>query len=617
MKRLKVLVIIFFVVLLFGSKNANAQSFGTLSNFNTIKSMEITTFSDVKEVNWFYSGVKTVFDYGIMDGVGLNLYAPNRNLTKAQAITIAARVHAIYTKQLVSEIDSPFWYEKYFIYAQNNNLLPPSYTSVSDVSTQYITRSEIAYLFAQILSSQDTAAINDLAVPDIDEISAIYRESVQKMYSSGIIGGKSGGLFDGNGLATRAEIATIIGRLIDPLNRLAHDRNYNSEIVGQEGNIQNYSSVFQSGNQVYIVYWDKTFSRYNIAEYNTITKKTNIIYYGNILENKSHFEAPKIKSMYNRELYIVEADFDFNTYDFKSILKKISLDSYVVSKIFDGDYISGLTIYGDELYILTTKNNPDWDTSDQDAAYSLYDIRKIAGTNQYTLKSGEGWAYRLSGINGHLYYLAESKIMELDISTQAELPILQNVSTVSFYGNIAYYVERSGNVNKVMLNNITSKKLLYRGDTSIMGFPVDINYFNNSLYYNFDWIARIDEINAKNQWGSVQTKQNHINFGVFDGHFVYTDYNDNDYIASFKSEASTHKNLATWLFNQDQGTITSNPNDSTYSIPEVNSELNSVLSSKDIYAKCSSSVVYIEAYDSNSELLGTGSGFFITDDGEV
>lgn len=615
MKNSKVLIIILLLILTFGNyNNLYAESSGTLSNFETKRSMETSTFSDVKEENWFYSGVKTVFEYDIMAGVGENLFAPNMNLTKAQAITIAARIHAIYNKLQIAESASQPWYQKFYVYAQNNNLLPPDYTSLSDVGTQYITRSEIAYLFAHILSSKDTATVNDLTIPDIDQVGPVYRDSVQTMYSSGIIGGKAGGVFDGNGLATRAETATIIGRIINPFNRLTHDSKYNSEIAGQEGNLQNYSGVFQTGNDVYLVYWDKSFSRYNIAQYNSVTKETNTIYYGNVLKYKSKFNAPRIKAMYNRELYVAEHFFEPKTFDSRSTLKKINLDSYVVSELYFGDYITGLTIYGDELYILTNKENPNWLVSSLE--HYIHTILKIDGSKAYTINTGEGSAYRLSSVNNCLYYQANTKIMELDLNSKTERPFLQNVNTLAFYGNIAYYVERSGNVYKVMLNNIRSKKLLYRGNSDTMGNPVDINYFKNALYFNFAWLDRIDKINSKDEWNSVRTKVNHINFGVFDGYFVYTDDRENDYIAPFGSQASAHRDLAAWLFNQDAKTIASDVNGSV-DLPDINSEAGTVLSAKDIYAKCSPGVFYIETYDSDSKLLGTGSGFFITEDGKA
>ena len=84
------------------------------------------------------------------------------------------------------------WYQKYFDYAQENHLLPPEITGLSGLDTQNATRSEIAYMFSQILSPEDSAAINDLEIPDIDQITSDYVDSVKKMYASGIIGGKEG-----------------------------------------------------------------------------------------------------------------------------------------------------------------------------------------------------------------------------------------------------------------------------------------------------------------------------------------------------------------------------------------------------------------------------------------
>ena len=52
-------------------------------------------FSDVKDSNWFSANVKTAYELGFMNGKSEGKFDPNGNVTVAEGITMAARVHAI------------------------------------------------------------------------------------------------------------------------------------------------------------------------------------------------------------------------------------------------------------------------------------------------------------------------------------------------------------------------------------------------------------------------------------------------------------------------------------------------------------------------------------------
>ncbi len=53
-------------------------------------------FTDVTDTNWFAENVKTAYELGFMNGKSEGKFDPNGNVTVAEAITMAARVHAIY-----------------------------------------------------------------------------------------------------------------------------------------------------------------------------------------------------------------------------------------------------------------------------------------------------------------------------------------------------------------------------------------------------------------------------------------------------------------------------------------------------------------------------------------
>lgn len=84
MKRL--LTLVFAVIFLAVGVNAAFEKVNTYSN----------NFSDVKDTNWFSENVKTAYELGFMNGKSEGKFDPNGNVTVAEGVTMAARVHAIY-----------------------------------------------------------------------------------------------------------------------------------------------------------------------------------------------------------------------------------------------------------------------------------------------------------------------------------------------------------------------------------------------------------------------------------------------------------------------------------------------------------------------------------------
>ncbi|MCX7615404.1 MAG: trypsin-like peptidase domain-containing protein [Clostridiales bacterium] len=606
---------LFLVVLLFlflGTNAAFAVDTGSLVNFKATKTMNSLTFSDVKSDNWFYSGIKTAFDNGVMDGIGKGHFSPSGTLTKAQAITIAARVHAIYQNKIIPNNTGAYWYLKYYNYASTNGLLPPSITNLDGLDAKNATRAEVAYLFGHILNNGDSAAINNLVIPDISLIDAAYTDSVKKMYSSGIIGGKVGGVFDANGLATRAEIATIIGRVIDPTNRLSNDAKYNSQITGQEGNIQNYRKVIESGNTVFFSSWSDKDSAYDIIRYNKTTKKSDIIYKGTSGTFKSYYPFVGRMILYNNALYLVQDELNSDNSDTKSTLKKIDLETLSITSLYTCDGIESYTIYDGEIYLISSTLNPKWnDSNSDDVPMYLYDVVKLESSNAIKLVSGEDEAYSLSAVNNCLYYIADSSLVQVDLETKKTTSVIEEISAFTICGNVIFYSDLNGSIYKASLSNLSMKKLLYTGDITKTGNVTSIHYYKGTVYFNYDWLARIDKVDMNGIWASVPTRTNHINFGIFDGKLIYTDYDGNDYVAAIGSNPAQQISLSKWLSSMETGKAYVSP----VVLPAKTTVTSQKLNAQQIYAACSPAVFRIETYDSDNNLTGSGSGFFISSNG--
>ena len=190
-----------------------------------------------------------------MEGEGA-LFVPGDRLTWTQAATIAARLHAAYSGAALDTKTDGAWYVPYMAYAAEKDLLPAGCPTGETANTTEITRQEIAGLFCRVLAAADLPAINDQSVPDLPAVSASYTDAVKAMYAAGVFTGKEGNRFDPDGLATRAEIATIVTRLLCPAQRVAHDSRKCAAMDGQESNLAN-------GNGAAVTLGDRTYFLYN------------------------------------------------------------------------------------------------------------------------------------------------------------------------------------------------------------------------------------------------------------------------------------------------------------------------------------------------------------------
>ena len=211
-----------------------AEAPAGLAAFSTVKEYSDGTFSDVSSDAWYASGVRTVYELNIMNGTDLG-FEPSGTVTWSQAVTIAARLHAIYNGAEIPDAEGP-WYAKYYNYADRAGLLPATHPSAGDANTVFINRQELAMLFRNVLSDEDLPVINDANATDIATVNKLYRDAVQDMYSSGILTGKEGGRFDPEGITTRAEIAVVVTRLLRPAQRVSRDSRSNQAMVDQYGN---------------------------------------------------------------------------------------------------------------------------------------------------------------------------------------------------------------------------------------------------------------------------------------------------------------------------------------------------------------------------------------------
>ena len=183
-------------------------------------------FTDVPPEQWFTNNVADAFAFGLMKGKSATSFVPYGDVTVAEAITMAARIHSIYTTGSENFVASGPWYQVYLDYAYQNGIITKAYYN-SDVN-QKATRAQFAEIFANALPADGLSPMNsvaDNAIPDV-KMSASYAASVYKLYRAGILaGGNAKGTFSPGTFITRAECAAIVSRMAESNNRVTFTLN--------------------------------------------------------------------------------------------------------------------------------------------------------------------------------------------------------------------------------------------------------------------------------------------------------------------------------------------------------------------------------------------------------
>ena len=172
-------------------------------------------FTDVPDNQWYYSDVCYAVQKGLVNGRSLTLYAPEDNLSIAEAIKLAACMHQLYRNGSVTLANDPsIWYKTYLDYATANGIVTKTYKDYD----ANITRGEYVALFYAALPDTEYAQINtvsDNKIPDV-KITDGNATQIYAFYRAGILTGSDlKGTFYPNSNIKRSEVAAILTRMFE------------------------------------------------------------------------------------------------------------------------------------------------------------------------------------------------------------------------------------------------------------------------------------------------------------------------------------------------------------------------------------------------------------------
>ena len=181
-------------------------------------------YSDVKGNDWFSLWADIAYNTGIMSGTGGGLFEPDRAVTVAEALQMAANMDSRYMGDdfhTTAHVSTP-WYTDAVSYCLASSIIT---ADQFDDYTRQITRRELAQVFAatelaKSLPQRNSlarvmAAVKDVAAAD-PAAGAIYG-----LYAKGILTGVDQNLsFRPDTTVTRAEAAALAARLARPEQRV-------------------------------------------------------------------------------------------------------------------------------------------------------------------------------------------------------------------------------------------------------------------------------------------------------------------------------------------------------------------------------------------------------------
>ena len=195
------------------------QTADHFNNFKYSDDYEPGQFSDVGRTQWYSQYVEDAYNYGLIRGRTANQFSPGGLLTIGEAVTLAARLRSIYHTGKAEFAETAPYYEAYAEYAIQHGIINGQMNYVTPIN-----RAQFAGLMYNALPPEAYPAIN--AIPDyaINDVipGSEHSAAIYALYRAGILSGSDQyGTFYPNQHITRAEVSTVLVRVLHPASRIS------------------------------------------------------------------------------------------------------------------------------------------------------------------------------------------------------------------------------------------------------------------------------------------------------------------------------------------------------------------------------------------------------------
>ena len=208
--------------------SAFAESGGSMDHFQSVQRYD-GRFEDVPEGSWYFPNVSRLYEMGLVNGQSSHSFAPQADITLAEAISSVARLRSLYLTgdaeagPSACAVDGEPWYGKYVTYLKEQKVIGDTFDGRYGESA---TRAEVAGIIAGALREETFAERNATAVKlgyegggYIKDVTAKtpYQEEILQLYRWGILSGMDGkGSYHPQEPISRAEATALLTRMADP-----------------------------------------------------------------------------------------------------------------------------------------------------------------------------------------------------------------------------------------------------------------------------------------------------------------------------------------------------------------------------------------------------------------
>ena len=190
--------------------------------------VELKSFDDVPKGNWAHSYIMLCVQHGAIAGTrspdanGIGSFSPNTNVTLGQFLTVLTRLLA--EDQINSEAypqsQGYHWAYANFVAAVESGIIEgDDFKSDHNGLNQALNREDMAYILSRAaeVNGENLEILPrvETMMKDYNSISADRKEAVKQAYSNGLLAGYGDGSFGPKDTMTRAQMATVVCRLME------------------------------------------------------------------------------------------------------------------------------------------------------------------------------------------------------------------------------------------------------------------------------------------------------------------------------------------------------------------------------------------------------------------
>lgn len=173
----------------------------------------VDQFVDVKSNAWYYRAVKYAVDHGLFYGTSENIFTPNGDMTRGMLATVLYRLAkepGTAAEDLFGDVADGKYYSEAIAWAAENSIVV-GYGNGKFGPDDPITREQLAVMLWRYAGSPAASGTLD-SFTDGGKASPYARNALRWAVGQGIFTGRSGGILEPKGRATRAEVAAVLMR---------------------------------------------------------------------------------------------------------------------------------------------------------------------------------------------------------------------------------------------------------------------------------------------------------------------------------------------------------------------------------------------------------------------